>query len=77
MLRLAALSLTAALLAGCSSSSRVEGVVPRWVNPHAGSVEADKNRAVVRATPDAASAPQAAAPAPQAAAKPQPVLGEE
>jgi uncharacterized lipoprotein len=77
MMRLAALSLTAAVLAGCSSSSRVEGVVPGWANSRTGSVEPDRSRAAVRATPDAAAASQAAAPAPQAAAKPQPAPGEE
>jgi hypothetical protein len=68
MMRLAVLSLAAALLAGCSSSSRVEGVVPGWANPHTGSVEPGRSRAAGRATPD---------PAPQGAAQPHPAPGEE
>jgi uncharacterized lipoprotein len=70
MMRLALLSLAAALLAGCSSSSRVEGVVPGWANTHTGTVEPSSNRAAVRAAPQAATQPQAAA-------KPQAPPGEE
>jgi uncharacterized lipoprotein len=52
MLRLAALSLAVALLAGCSSSSRVEGIVPGWANTHTGTVEPTRSRAAVRSSPD-------------------------
>jgi hypothetical protein len=48
MLRVAALSLTAALLASCSSSSRMEGVAPGWANTHTGTVEPGRSRAAVR-----------------------------
>jgi len=68
MLRLAALSLTAALLAGCSSSSRVEGIAPGWANTHTGTVEPDRSRAAVRAAPDAT---------PQGAVRPHAAPGEE
>ena len=33
MMRLAVLSIVAVMLAGCSGSSRVDGVVPGWANP--------------------------------------------
>jgi len=48
MMRLAALSLTAALLAGCASSSRIDGIAPGWSNTHTGTVESRGNRAPVR-----------------------------
>jgi hypothetical protein len=33
MMRLAVLSIVAVMLAACSGSSRVDGVVPGWANP--------------------------------------------
>jgi hypothetical protein len=59
MLRVVAVSL-AAVLAGCSSSSRLDGVAPGWANTHTGTVETRRSRTAVRAAPD--SAPQSAAP---------------
>jgi hypothetical protein len=74
MVRVIAFSLAAAVLAGCSSSSRVGGVVPGWANTHTGAGEPGGSRAAVRAAPD--TAPQAAA-APRAAVAPQAAQGEE
>jgi hypothetical protein len=48
MMQLAALSLTAALLAGCAGSSRIDGIAPGWSNTHTGTVESRGNRAPVR-----------------------------
>jgi len=48
MMRLAAISLTAALLTGCASSSRIEGIAPGWSNTHTGTVESRGNRAPPR-----------------------------
>jgi hypothetical protein len=50
MMRHAALLVTALLLAACSSSDRVEGVVPAWVNPPqpSGAPPAAAKRAAVR-----------------------------
>jgi hypothetical protein len=47
MMRLAILSIAAVMLAACSGSSRVEGVVPGWANPS----PQDGNRQL-RAAPD-------------------------
>ena len=71
-----ALLIFGTLLAACSGSNRVEGVVPAWANttpPRAAQYVADKNHVEGRSQPDARpqEAPRAEqAPRPQEAEKP-------
>jgi hypothetical protein len=58
MMRLTVLVTSAAVLAGCSSSSRVEGIVPGWANTHT-DAPVHRNNVVDRGAPAAQS--QAAA----------------
>jgi hypothetical protein len=52
-MRLVAISILAALLAGCSASSRVEDIVPAWANtpPHAARRNQLDGRGAVAAEP--------------------------
>ena len=57
MIRLAALLIAALALAACSSSSRVEGVVPAWANTpaHTGTSSAATKRAVAPSAAETAT----------------------
>jgi hypothetical protein len=69
MMRLAALLTSAIALAACSSSSRVDGIVPAWANTpaHSGTSPAATKRAGARSGSEIET---------QGAARPGP-LGEE
>jgi hypothetical protein len=80
VMRLAAILVFTALLAGCSGSSRVEDVVPAWANtppPHPATQHAARrsqpeNRGAVAAEPKAAAQTQSEARTPAAAPEQQP-----
>jgi hypothetical protein len=78
-MRLMAIFLFAALLAGCSGSSRVEDVVPAWANtppPHSTTQHAARrsqpeNRGTIATEPKAAAQAQSEARTPAAAPEQQ------
>jgi hypothetical protein len=79
VMRLAAILVFTALLAGCSGSSRVEDIVPAWANtppPHPASQHAARrnqpeNRGIVAAEPKAAAQAQSGVRTPAAAPEQQ------
>jgi hypothetical protein len=79
VMRLAAILVFTALLAGCSGSSRVEDVVPAWANTppphpasqHAGRRSQPENRGAVATEPKAPAQAQSEARTPAAAPEQQ------